>query len=179
MTHGGSSEGERRENTPEVNGSCPFPRIPGRHDWSGPGDAKKRRRFAIRIAEALGRPECPYMVRWTVETPWFSLRLHRWHRSDDDRGFHDHPWHFVTLVLWGRYVDISPAGQDPLGPGSVRFRRAEHRHTVTVVPPGCWTLVLTGPIFRFWGFWLGEKWVKSDKYFLTHGHHPCPPNEEG
>lgn len=25
--------------------------------------------------------------------------------------FHDHPWHFTTLVLWGAYDDVTPCGE--------------------------------------------------------------------
>lgn len=69
--------------------------------------------------EPLGLTECPYLHRWVLDFGAFALCLHRWHSSDDARAFHDHAWWFLTLVLWGSYVDVSPAGRDhpcdPLG----------------------------------------------------------------
>jgi hypothetical protein len=108
-----------------------------------------------------------------LEYRHFSIRLHHFIASDDDRGFHDHPWWFVTLVLKGSYIDWSPAGQDRLGIGSVRYRPAYHKHTV--LTDGVWSLVVTGPKIRAWGFWdhVTGKFVKANKWFFTRGHHPC------
>jgi hypothetical protein len=133
----------------------------------------------LTIGESLGRPECPYLRRWAINFGWFSIRVHHWLSGDDPRAFHDHPWSFVTLVLKGSYLDISESGTDVLVPGTVRFRPAAHRHTVKLVPgQHCWTIMLTGPVVRKWGFYVrGQsnkvKFKKSNKYFLEHGHHQC------
>jgi hypothetical protein len=132
-----------------------------------------RLRFPKFSRATLGLPECPYMRRWVLDFGLFALRVHRWEASDDKRAFHDHAWWFLTLVLWGSYVDVSPSGRDRLRFGSIRFRRADHKHTVEVQRRGTWTLLVTGPVARRWGFWVGEKLFKRDKYFATHGHHPC------
>lgn len=114
-----------------------------------------------------------YMRRWFLETPFFSVRLHHWLSSDDSRHLHDHPWWFWALVVRGSYVDVSVLGDDPLGVGSVRFRPACHRHWVRVASGGCWTILLTGGRKRRWGFWIRDRFVKANKYFLSHGKHPC------
>jgi hypothetical protein len=125
--------------------------------------------------EALGLSECPYLHRWVLDFGPFALRLHRWRSSDDARAFHDHPWWFLTLVLWGGYTDVSPAGRDRLGVGSIRFRRSHHQHTVEIAHDPTWTLLITGRPSRRWGFWPNGKLMKRDKYFAVHGHHPCAP----
>lgn len=127
----------------------------------------------IRLREKLGLPECPYVIRWRIEIPFGSLRVHHWLAGDDLRAFHDHPWWFLTLVVRGGYSDVSPEGCDLLRPGSVRFRKAHHRHTVQPFPQGAWTILVTGPPGRKWGFWVKGKFIKANKYFLTYGHHPC------
>lgn len=124
-------------------------------------------------AEKLGLPECPYVIRWKIETKLGSIRIHHWLGPDDDRAFHDHPWRFVTVVLKGGYTDRSPSGDDHLRAGSVRHRPALHRHTVVPDPGGAWTLIITGPKVRAWGFWLDGKFRKARKWFSSHGHHPC------
>lgn len=124
--------------------------------------------------KALGKPECPYLHRWVAGLGLFSIRLHHWHSSDDTRHFHDHPWWFLTLVIKGSYHDVNPTGVKDMARWSVAYRPALHRHTVEVANGGCWTLLLTGPEIRFWGFWVdGKKFKKANKYFLEHGHHPC------
>lgn len=129
--------------------------------------------LTLRLAERLGLPECPYVIRWRLEVPFGSVRVHHWLGPDDDRAFHDHPWWFLTIVLRGAYADVSPAGEDYLRAGSVRFRRALHQHTVCPRAGGAWTLMVTGPRSRAWGFWRDGKFTRANKWFLTRGHHPC------
>jgi hypothetical protein len=124
-------------------------------------------------AEKLGLPDCPYVVRWKLELPFGSLRVHHWLKPDDDRAFHDHPWWFVTLVVRGAYMDKNPNGFDILKAPALRYRPALHRHTVVPWPQGAWTIMVTGPKTRPWGFWLNGKFVKANKWFARFGHHPC------
>jgi hypothetical protein len=93
--------------------------------------------------------------------------------SDDQRNFHDHPWSFYTLVLKGGYTDVNPEGEERMTAGKLVFREAEHKHTVMVDKGGCWSLLLTGPEKRRWGFWVKNRFRKRNKYFFEHGHHPC------
>ena len=139
--------------------------------------------FTFSWSEKIGFPEKPYLVRWVVDLHGFSIRLHHWFSSDDTRHPHDHTWWFVVLVLKGGYTDATPIWKDGilagwnldrLRAGSIRFRRPEHQHCV-VIPQGQtnWSLLITGPNIRRFGFWLKEtKWVKASKYFFTKGHHP-------
>jgi hypothetical protein len=113
------------------------------------------------------------VIRWRLETPIGSVRVHHWLKPDDDRAFHDHPWWFATIVLHGGYTDRSPAGDDVLRPGSARFRRARHQHTVIPGEHGAWTLMVTGPVTRSWGFWREGRFIKANKWFARFGHHPC------
>jgi hypothetical protein len=84
-------------------------------------------------------------------------------------------------VLKGGYVDASPSGNEHLGQWQRRRRGAEHQHTVYPDPGGAWTLVVTGPRRRSWGFWLHEisgnirgiRFIKANKWFASRGHHPC------
>jgi hypothetical protein len=108
-----------------------------------------------------------------IETRLGSIRLHHWISPDDARSFHDHPWWFITLVIKGNYIDRSPDGDDHLYMGSIKYRPAAHRHTVIPSQHGCWTIIITGPVSRKWGFWVAGKFRKANKYFAMHGHHPC------
>ena len=144
----------------EVGGSNPSPRT-------------ARGKWALKWHEALGLPTCPYVIRWRFETPWFSIRLHHWVAPDDDRAKHDHPWDFTTFVLKGGYTDAGPDGDEHLRAPAIRHRTATHQHTVFPDLGGAWTVIVTGPIVRNWGFWVGGKFKKANKYFLSHGHHPC------
>lgn len=129
--------------------------------------------FKIKWREKLYCQTGVYVERWYLETPWFSLRLHHWKHSDDSRHFHDHPWNFYTFILKGGYTDCTPNGNERMTAGKLAYREAKHQHTVQVDKGGCWSILLTGPKVRRWGFWVGKKWKKANKYFLEHGKHVC------
>lgn len=121
----------------------------------------------------IGGLDNPYMIRWYVipRNRWINVYLHKFCRDDDDRALHDHPWWFLSLMLWGRYYETTPSEWNALGQvkvrraGSIAFRRATARHRVTLakdtegnsVP--CWTLVITGRKKRTWGFWCPKGFV--------------------
>lgn len=55
--------------------------------------------------ESRGDAHSPYLVRWKLlETKLGAVYLHRFLRSDAD-DHHDHPWPFVSVILWRGYVE--------------------------------------------------------------------------
>lgn len=101
-----------------------------------------------------------HLRRWTLlKFAGYSLRLHHFFKPDVDRCLHDHPWGFLTLILWGGYVEQTETGLHRRRPGQVLIRRATFRHSVVELPRGhCWTLILMGPKWREWGFFTREGW---------------------
>lgn len=106
-----------------------------------------------------------YMRRWMLKTPWGMLRLHHILRSDDRSHFHDHPFGFVSLILAGGYIEFRP-NQDPqiYRPGSVVVRRAEDLHNLELRERSAWTLLLTTPFYREWGFATEHGWIGAGNY---------------
>ena len=123
--------------------------------------------------QSLGLATCPYLIRWVLDLGFFSIRLHHWIASDDQRFPHDHPWWYTSFILKGGYTDKSPEGDRHVSAGSVVHFKAAHQHSVLVDPGGCWTLMITGPERREWGFWVKGRFRRRNKYFYEHGHHPC------
>jgi hypothetical protein len=113
--------------------------------------------------QVIGGLDGPYLHRWYLIPPnrWCNVYLHHFMRSDDDRALHDHPWSFASVLISGAYIEITEAGSAMRNPGSLAVRRADHRHRIELLPNrdrgfrGCWTLVITGPHCRQWGFWCG------------------------
>ena len=68
--------------------------------------------FQFRWKEPLGLAESPYLYRWTLIIFGFSIRLHHWIRSDDNRYFHDHSCDLISIVLKGYYWNVKPAKPD-------------------------------------------------------------------
>lgn len=51
-----------------------------------------------------------YLERYYVipRNRWFSVYLHKFLGSDDDRACHDHPWASVSFLLAGRLIELTP-----------------------------------------------------------------------
>lgn len=102
------------------------------------------------------------LTRVRSRTP--AVFLHRTFRADPGRDVHNHPWPWAgTFVLWGGYVQLIKE-RLPTGYYSERFVRVDrwtwHRdgfypnqyHRIVSVKPNTWTLFVTGPRLRDWGF---------------------------
>jgi hypothetical protein len=131
------------------------------------------RKWAVGWHEPLLCATGPYLYRWYVETPWGSLRLHHWLHGDDHRGWHSHPWAFWTRLLRGEYTDLSPEGEVTLRAGDRAYRPAHHAHTVRLDNGPCWSLVVTGPLVRRWGFFDGKRWWRSNKWLEEREKFAC------
>lgn len=133
----------------------------------------------------IGGEADPYMRRWWVipRNRWFNIYLHHFCRSDDDRALHDHPWWNASLLLKGSYREVVPV--DPANPagetqallrteGAFVFRRSgTMAHRIELLreygftnfgaydsrEAPVWTLFITGPNVRAWGFHCPKGWV--------------------
>jgi hypothetical protein len=138
----------------------------------------------------IGPKDDPYLLRWWIipRNRWFNIYLHKIMRPDDDRALHDHPWASLSIILKGGYYEVMPCGctehcsgtrQKWRKPGTFVFRRAEAAHRLMLhiaayatrwnfdvitghrpVYRPCWSLFLTGPRIREWGFHCPKGWVK-------------------
>jgi hypothetical protein len=126
--------------------------------------------------EIIGGADAPYLRRWFVipKNRWLGIMLHEFRRSDDDRALHDHPWPSLSILLYGHYREWSFA--DPAKPlkgfakhdrqaGDWVPRSARHAHRVEL-PEGrpCWTLFITGPRLRAWGFHCPNGWIPWERF---------------
>lgn len=127
----------------------------------------------------IGGADDPYLRRWFVlpRNRFFNIYLHQFLRSDDDRALHDHPWINASLLLEGCYAEhtIKAGGvhvRTIREEGAFVLRGAKTAHRVELVDPDycsvieierralpCWTLFITGPRMRSWGFHCAKGWV--------------------
>lgn len=119
-----------------------------------------------------GSAEDPYMLRWFLipRNGWFNIYLHHMRHDDDDRALHDHPWWSASLCLQGILVEHLP--NDDLRvivPGKIVFRSARHAHRL-VVTSAAWTIFVTGPRVREWGFLCPQGW-RHWKDFVAQDNH--------
>jgi hypothetical protein len=115
-----------------------------------------------------------YLERWrVVESKLAGVKVHRVHRSDDDRALHDHPWTNLSIVLSGGYFEhrILAGGVHSrrwCGRGAIVWRRAKQAHRLEVISgaPPTVTLFLTGPRLREWGFHCPNGWIRWQDFTL-------------
>lgn len=133
----------------------------------------------------IGGEERPYLRRWWVipRNRFLNIYLHQFLRSDDDRALHDHPWANLSILLRGSYIEhtIAAGGiehRHELHAGQWRLRlsgRLAHRVELLqvrlVVPwpayatQPCWTLFITGPRYRAWGFHCPKQgWIPWERF---------------
>lgn len=129
----------------------------------------------------------PFLIRWFVipKNKWCNIYLHKFMRDDEDRALHDHPWPNVSLLLVNKYIEVT-AG--PLGEvvrkmyyaGELRFRRATTAHRIELVRTRMaghkrtkaqrergqpsWSLFITGPVMRPWGFHCSAGWREQHEF---------------
>ena len=111
----------------------------------------------------IGPSDDPYLLRWWVipRNKWFNVYLHCFKRSDDDRALHDHPWRNVSILMCGRYIEHLPGGVTKFRRRFLPiFRRATSAHRVELIDgQEVWTLFITGPRWRVWGFYCPKGWI--------------------
>lgn len=121
----------------------------------------------------IGGSERPYLRRWWLipRNRFLNVYVHHFLRSDDDRALHDHPWVNCSLLLQGEYTEhtIAAGGinrREILKAGAWRLRASGRlSHRVELHAGECWTVFLTGPVYREWGFHCPDAgWIHWRKF---------------
>ena len=106
-----------------------------------------------------------YLRRWWVipRNKIFNIYLHQFLHSDEDRALHDHPWWNLSILLEGEYTEetILNGGvhrKTVRKAPTFKFRFASSAHRIELHAGPCWTLFITGPIIRRWGFHCPNGW---------------------
>ena len=103
-----------------------------------------------------------YLTRFHIwTTPWFSIKVHWFHRRDPDRDLHCHPWPFVSFILKGGYTElVSKTPQDPSTIKSKRVNWFNYKdihtgHRIADADKGTVTLIVSGRRSKKkeWGFY--------------------------
>lgn len=115
----------------------------------------------------ITRDDSPYMSRWYLfpKNYYFNVMCNVFHRDDEDRANHDHPWWNASFIIRGAYLEQ----QGPYGEfgwelrcqGAVTVRGAEVAHRIVLLPASRLdpvTLFITGWKTREWGFWCPKGW---------------------
>jgi len=133
--------------------------------------------YRTRIGDGTGPVSWKRPIAKLLQLCGLAVRVHQILRSDRGRDPHDHPWPYLTVVLFGgyweeRYDDEGMCiSQRWHGPGSILYRPAGSWHRLDL-PPGkdCWTLFITGPYRQRWGFNVRGKKIPHKDYLAGGGN---------
>ena len=115
------------------------------------------------------RDGSPYLERWHVipRNKWFNIYAHRFLGDDDHKDLHDHAWWSMSFLLKGSLLEWIPThmGFD------YQKCRIVNRFWPVIRSPGfshrlqlndcteAWTIFITGPVIRPWGFITRRGWI--------------------
>lgn len=105
-----------------------------------------------------------YMERWFMipRNRFFNIYFHRFMGSDAPTP-HDHPWFSFSLILKGSYIEHTPEGDYIRTEGDFTFRMPTALHWIEIDKP-VYTLFITGPRVRRWGFQCKNGWMDFREY---------------
>lgn len=132
----------------------------------------------FRLEEINGSGTCPtYLYRWTLfRVPGVTCYLHHFVGDDWSRDLHDHPKRFISIGLWGQYIEYTPHGRTHFFAPWIRSFPATHIHRLVLNPvtrQPCWTLVFVLRAVREWGFWRAGRWVHWRTYVNSASDKDC------
>ena len=128
-----------------------------------------------------------YLQRWYIipRNRFFNIYLHRYTGSDDDRALHDHPWWSLSINGKGRLAEIRErfvendygwwqAGEETrdIIPFWPYLRAPLDMHRMLLRTETAWTLFITGPRVRDWGFRQFDEpnnWLEKGEFFKKYG----------
>ena len=108
-----------------------------------------------------------YLQRWFIiqRNRFFNIYLHRYTGSDDDRALHDHPWWSMSFLMKGELVEHRFNDKRIIPRFWPIIRSAKHAHRLELIKGPAWTLFLTGPKIREWGFHHPiDGWIQWEKF---------------
>jgi hypothetical protein len=139
--------------------------------WWQDTKAKRSPDFVHRAPD--GRP---IFNRWHLvpRNTLVNVYLHEFVASDSDPEMHDHPYANVSYILEGRYIEERMGRRRsaakrrywvPKKTGDLLLRWPSTPHRILMRPDEtCWSLFVTGPRVRQWGFHCTSGWVPWKKY---------------
>ena len=108
----------------------------------------------------------PYLHRWHLipKNKLLNIYLHHF-VGPDQRVMHDHPWISLAYMLEGVFLEVYRKKPDAwvdtrlIEAGKWTYRSSVFQHFLRpeqVFP--CWTIFITGPKIRKWGFITKDGW---------------------
>lgn len=128
-----------------------------------------------------------FLRRWFLvpKNRVINIYLHNFIRDDEDRALHDHPWWNLSCLLQGSYIEhtIAAGGvhkRDIYTARDLKLRPPWAAHRVELfktwvsgvgewITHDSWSLFITGPVQRGWGFHCPGEWRDQKTFARENG----------
>ncbi|TXI88520.1 MAG: hypothetical protein E6Q36_05370 [Chryseobacterium sp.] len=119
------------------------------------------------VKEIKSKDGVLHFRRWQLlKTPWFVINVHGIYHKDEDQHLHNHPWNFLSIVLWGSYVEQLQGSVFNLRTFlDTAYRKAETYHKIyTLCSKSVYTLNFMSAKTKEWGYNVDGKFVGHQEY---------------
>ena len=105
-----------------------------------------------------------------LETEWFSIYIHNILESDKDIHSHNHPWNFLSIILYGGYEESRSISSCSHFASKLIIKwftqmNINEFHKIKLLKNSCWTLVFTGKrINPNWGYLTKNGFIGFEEY---------------
>lgn len=120
-----------------------------------------------KIKEIRSRKGVLHFQRWCIISikNLFSINLHIIYKADEDNHLHNHPWNFISMVLWGRYVERLEDRLVNRFPLQISYRRKNVFHKIhMLLSRKVVTLNIMFSKQKEWGYKVDGGYVNSVEY---------------
>jgi hypothetical protein len=126
-----------------------------------------------KVEEINGNERCStYLYRWVIASlAGRKIYLHKFVGNDWSRDLHDHPKRFISIGIWGSYLEETPKGKTRYRAPWMRTFPADHKHRLTTPWGVCWTIVIVLKTVREWGFWHEGRFIEWEEYVRGSSSH--------
>lgn len=100
-----------------------------------------------------------------IQTPWFSLYIHRIYEADRDPHLHSHPWPFWTMILSGSYWERTERGNTLRTAWNTKTGGYDYFHKIDKIVDGPVTsIMIVGRRREDWYYKVDGQLVRFDQY---------------
>lgn len=119
-----------------------------------------------------------YLKRWWIlpRNKFLNIYYHNFKMSDDPRWLHDHEYINLSFLLEGEYLEHLESGIHHRKTGNFIIRLPSTLHRIELLqkngkPQETWTLFITAPRVRKWGFMVNNQWLDHETFLKLYGEY--------
>ena len=118
------------------------------------------------IKEIKSKDGVLHFRRWEIlKTRWGSIWIHGIYKEDQDPYLHNHPWDFISVVLFGKYLEKTEDKFITQSFGKINVRDGSKYHKIfKLYTKSVYTLFIVSNVKREWGYNKDGEFISNENY---------------